>query len=70
MTEKDVMDKIGKAVNFLAQVALVAAAVNEFALKAVEHVPTYAPIVAGLLAGQTAPFLRFGSLLGLFFGKK
>lgn len=70
MKEQDVSEKISKAVNLVAQVALVASAVNEFAVKFVEHAPYYIPIVAGVLAGATNPVVSFGLLFGRLFGKK
>lgn len=70
MKEQDVMATISKGVNLLSQVALIAAAVNEFAVKAVEHVPVYAPIVVGILAGSTSPILTLGGFFGRLFGKK
>lgn len=70
MDERSAMEKINKLVNFFSQVALVAAAVNEFAVKFVDQVPVYAPIVVGIVAGATTPSGILALLLGGLKGKK
>jgi hypothetical protein len=66
MKENDLNKAIGKFVNFLTVVALGAGAVNEFAVKAVEHIPTWAPFVIGALGAVTSPALSLGGLLSIF----
>jgi len=66
MKEEELNKAVSKLVNFLSVVALGAGAVNEFAVKAVEHIPTWAPFVVGALAGVSAPAFTLSGLLGIF----
>lgn len=59
-------ETLSKAVNFVGVAVVTLSAVNEFVVRVAEQYPTWAPVLGGILAGFSTPFLRFRAL----FGKK